>query len=111
VTNCLGCGASLAAVEVLNLNCRQVHDLPPLQLVVREHQSEEKCCPECGLLNQGTFPADINSVVQYGSELKGLMVYLMEGQLLPSERVCQLLGEMLGCEISEATLYNARLRC
>jgi transposase len=111
VVTCLGCGASLAEVEVLNLNCRQVHDLPSLQLVVREHQSEEKCCPDCGVLNQGAFPADVNSVVQYGSELKGLMVYLMEGQLLPSERVCQLLGEVLGCEISEATLYNARLRC
>lgn len=111
VINCLGCGASLAAVEVLNLNCRQGHDLPPMQLVVAEHQSEEKCCPECGVLNQGTFPADVNSVVQYGSELKGLMVYLMEGQLLPSGRVCELLGEVLGCEISEATLYNARLRC
>jgi transposase len=35
----------------------------------------------------------------------------MEGQLLPSERVCQLLGEVLGCEISEGTLYNVRLRC
>ena len=111
VVNCSGCGASLEAVEVLNLNCRQVHDLPPLQLVVAEHQSQEKCCPECGVLNQGRFPADVNSVVQYGSEMKGLMVYLMEGQLLPSKRVCQLLGEVLGCEISEATLYNARLRC
>jgi transposase len=111
VVNCSGCGASLEAVEVVSLNCRQVHDLPPLQLVVTEHQSEEKCCPDCGVLNQGRFPADVNSVVQYGCELKGLMVYLMEGQLLPSERVCQLLGEVLGCEISEATLYNARLRC
>jgi len=86
VVNCSGCGASLEAVEVLNLNCRQVHDLPPLQLVIREHQSEEKCCPEYGVPNQGAFPADVNSVVQYGSELKGLMVYLMEGQLLPSKR-------------------------
>jgi len=111
VVHCLGCGASLEEVEVLNLNGRQVHDLPPMQLVVTEHQSEEKCCPDCGVLNQGAFPADINSVVQYGSELKGLMVYLMEGQLLPSERVCQLLGEVLDCEISDGTLYNARLRC
>ena len=39
------------------------------------------------------------------------MVYLMEGQLLPSERARELLEEVIGCEISEATLYNTRLRC
>lgn len=111
VVDCSGCGASLAAVEVLNLNCRQVHNLPPIQLVVHEHQSEEKCCPHCGVLNQGAFPADVNSVVQYGSDLKGLMVYLMEGQLLPSQRVGELLQEVVGCEISAGTLYNVRARC
>ena len=35
----------------------------------------------------------------------------MEGQLLPSERTRELLQEVVGCEISEATLYNTRLRC
>ena len=48
---------------------------------------------------------------QYGPGLKGLMVYLMEGQLLPSERARELLEEVIGCDISEATLYNTRLRC
>ena len=64
VVKCSVYGASLEAVEVVSLNCRQVHDLPPLQLVVAEHPSEEKCCPECGVLNQCRFPADVNSVVQ-----------------------------------------------
>jgi transposase len=70
-------------------------------------------CPSirCGVLNQGQLPAFVNSLVQYGPGLKGLMVYLMEGQLLPSERAKELLQEMIGCEISEATLYNTRLRC
>ena len=111
VGECAGCGASLESVEVLSMSCRQVHDLPPIKLVVHEHQSEEKCCPGCGVLNQGSFPVAVNSLVQYGPGLKGLMVYLMEGQLLPSERVRELLQEVIGCEISEGTLYNARRRC
>ena len=111
VVGCKSCGASLENVEVLNLRCSQVHELPPIKLVVHEHQSEEKCCPECGVLNQGKLPAFVNSLVQYGPGLKGLMVYLMEGQLLPSERARELLKEVIGCEISEATLYNTRLRC
>jgi transposase len=49
--------------------------------------------------------------VQYGEGIKGLMVYLMEGQLLPSERSKELLEEVFGCHISEGTLYNAREQC
>jgi transposase len=111
VIDCSSCGTSLEFVEVLNLRCSQVQELPPIKLVVHEHQSEEKCCPNCGVLNQGKLPASVNSLVQYGPGLKGLMVYLMEGQLLPSERTKEILKEVIGCEISEATLYNTRLRC
>jgi transposase len=111
VVECKSCGTSLEKVEVLNLRCSQVHELPPIKLVVHEHQAEEKCCPNCGVLNQGKLPAFVNSLVQYGPGLKGLMVYLMEGQLLPSERAKELLQEVIGYEISEATLYNTRLRC
>jgi transposase len=111
VVECTSCGTSLESVEVLNLSCRQVQELPPIKLVIHEHQAEEKCCPHCGILNQGKFPAFVNSLVQYGPRFKGLMVYLMEGQLLPSERARELLEEVIGCEISEGTLYNTRLRC
>jgi transposase len=57
------------------------------------------------------FPADVNSGVQYGSGLKGLMVYLSDYQLLPSERACELLSDVLGCKISEGTIYNSRQKC
>ncbi len=111
VMECEGCGASLAEAAEWEWELRQVHDLPPLALVVSEHQAEVKCCENCGLVNRGKFPADVTNVVQYGSGIKGLMVYLMEGQLLPSERVRELLNEVFGCELSEGTLYNARQQC
>lgn len=111
VEYCEGCGVSLSASDVLSWDLRQVHDLPPLVLEVTEHQAEVKCCDQCGLLNRGKFPADVSKVVQYGSGLKGLIVYLMEGQLLPSDRVCELLSEVFSCELSEGTLYNTRAQC
>jgi transposase len=111
VVDCTSCGRSLETIEVLNLRCHQIHELPRIKLVVHEHQAEEKCCPNCGVMNQGKLPAFVNSLVQYGPGLKGLMVYLTEGQLLPSERAKELLKEVIGCDISEATLYNARMRC
>ena len=86
-----------------------MHDLPPI--VLKEHQAEVKCCNHCGLLNRGKFPADVSNVVQYGSGLKGLIVYLMEGQLLPTERVRELISEIFDCKLSKGTIYNAREYC
>jgi transposase len=111
VDSCEGCGASLTDSEVLSWDLRQVHDLPPLKLEVTEHQAEVKSCEHCGLLNCGKFPTGVSNVVQYGSGVRGLIVYLMDGQLLPSERVRELFSEVFGCELSEGTLYNTRLKC
>jgi transposase len=111
VHECSGCGASLGGVPVEQVLARQVFDIPPIELWVTEHQVEVKCCRECGQRNQGTFPAEASNVVQYGPRVKGVMVYLMEGQLLPSERTCDLLREVLGVKVSEGTLYTTRAQC
>jgi transposase len=88
-----------------------VYDIPPLQLEVREHRAEVKSCPKCGQENHGEFPGEVTNVVQYGPRLKGVMVYLMEGQLLPSARAGEVLSEVLGVKVSEGTLYNVREQC
>lgn len=111
VDQCEGCGALLEQEPVQALYARQVHDIPPVLLQVTEHRGEVKCCPDCGLENQAVFPAGVNSVVQYGARLKGIMLYLMEGQLLPSKRTCELLSDLLGVKLSEGTLYNSRSQC
>lgn len=109
VTACCVCGQSLSEVAVEAWDLRQVQDIAPIQLTVSEHQAEVKCCPQCQTLNRGEFPSHVNSVVQYGASLKGLMVYLLDYQLLPSERVVELLSDVMGCELSEATLYRIHL--
>jgi transposase len=96
VHQCNGCGASLAQEPVKAMWARQVHDLPPIELTVTEHQAEVKTCPHCGVENEAEFPPFVASVVQYGARLKSMMVYLMEGQLLPSARTCEILSDMVG---------------
>ena len=76
-----------------------------------EHQSEQKRCPDCGTLTQAPFPPDVSARVQYGPRLKGLIVYLIDGQLLPSKRVEQWLGDLFECGVSEGTLYRTRTQC
>lgn len=111
VNRCHNCGLSLSSVSAVGYDRRQVHELPPLHLQVIEHQVEVKCCPECAATSRGVFPADVTVPVQYGSGLRGLIVYLMNAQLLPSDRTREVLSEVFGCDISEGTLYNARAQC
>lgn len=111
VTDCDRCGANLEAEPVTQQLFRQVYDIPPLKLEVTEHCVEVKCCPHCGEQNAGEFPSEATTMVQYGPRLKGVMVYLMEGQLLPAGRTCELLEEVLGAKVSQGTLYNVREQC
>lgn len=111
VSECQSCGISLSSSPVIEHELRQVHELPPIRVQVIEHQAEVKCCPDCAMLSRGEFPVDVTNKVQYGSGLRSVMVYLMSAQLLPSERTCEVLSELLNCEVSEGTLYNVREQC
>lgn len=111
VHECNGCGASLAQAPIEKVWARQVHDIPPIKLTTYEHRAEVKNCPHCGVENQADFPPEAQSVVQYGPRLKSMMVYLMEGQLLPSGRTCEILSDIVGVSVSEGTLFNTRSQC
>lgn len=89
---------------------RQVHDLPPLHLVVTEHQAETLICGACGQMTSGIFPKEVVSPVQYGPRLQQLMVYLKQEQLIPYDRSRQFLADLLGVNLSPGTLENAVTR-
>jgi transposase len=103
---CQQCGASLDGAPIQETQRRQVFDLPPLEIKVTEHQAHTCSCPECGHSNRGEFPEYVEHHVQYGPRIKGLATYLMHFQLLPFERVHELMQDLFGASISEGTLQN-----
>jgi transposase len=105
-TQCQQCGHSLAEAPITDIHRRQVLDLPPLKLEVTEHQVQTRCCPHCGHENQAQFPEQVPHRVQYGPSVKALWTYLMHYQLLPFERVCELMGDLFDASLSEGTLHN-----
>ena len=103
---CQHCGASLEEAPITRTERRQVFDLPPLKLEVTEHQAHTRCCPDCGHDNRGEFPQHVAHRVQYGPRIKGSATYLMHYQLLPFERVSEMMQDLFGASLCEGTLQN-----
>jgi transposase len=110
---CRDCGQNLeeAVASSESTERRQVFDLPPIKLEATEHRTVNKVCPACGTLNCGEFPADVAPGVQYGHHLKALAVYLINYQLLPWQRTCELISDLTGQLIAEGTLAAALTEC
>lgn len=105
---CQECGTGLETVEGHTDARRQVYDLPPQKLVVTEHRTEHKCCPNCGLCNLGTFPQEVTAQVQYGPRVKALGVYLLNFQLLPFQRIAGLFADLFDASLSPGMLFCAQ---
>lgn len=103
---CAHCQHPLEGVAGRLKERRQVHDLPEIRLVVREHQVEEVCCPACQQVSRGSFPLGVEAPVQYGAQVRALAVYLHEYQLVPLARVRELLTDVCACEVSEGTVLT-----
>jgi transposase len=104
---CSGCQTLLADhAPVVLRERRQVQELPPLRLLVTEHQALHVRCPACHRVTSGAFPTVAPSRAQYGPRLRALAVYLVEQQLVPYGRVRELLADLLGADLSLGTLVE-----
>jgi len=108
---CPYCNSSLVDVNPQGYTARQVFDIPPVKIEVTEHRAEIKRCPHCGKTGQAEFLAGIEQPVQYGQRIKALATYLTQYQLIPLDRTCELLSDVLDTPISEGTLVNINNRC
>lgn len=111
VNQCAGCGCSLTEQAPDRVERRQVFDLPEPKLEVTEHRAEIKTCA-CGCLNRAAFPPAVTAPVQYGLRVKSVAVYLKEYQLLPFERLAEIMRDLFACgTFSEGTLTNFSADC
>jgi transposase len=102
---CTTCQAPLdETAPVVGYERRQVHELPPVRLLIREHRALHVRCLACAHVSVGGFPAEAPSRAQYGPRLRGLAVYLLEQQLIPYARVRELFADRLGAHVSVGTL-------
>jgi transposase len=107
---CCECGVSLVDTQPRLVASRQVFDLPVLKIEVSEYQVEAKKCPCCKAISKGSFPEDITAPAQYGKRFDAAISYLSVHQMLPYERITQVMDDLFGHPISEGVILNALSR-
>ena len=110
VTECKGCGHSLEHVAPLQVDIRQVFDLPVVRMEVTQHEREVKSCPECHLVQQAEFPFYVTNHVQYGPAITSLVLYWNHAQLIPCERVTEMIKALVDHSMSAGTVVNMTRR-
>jgi len=93
---CEHCASPLSATMRTGVEKRQVFDLPQPRLEVTEHQALAYRCPCCDGVTQAAFPDDVTGHVQYGPRLRAAAVYMNVQQLVPEDRVGDILRDLFG---------------
>ena len=109
---CAVCGTGLAPETSVGHSARQVFDLPePQPLVVIEHRAHDCRCAACGAKTRAPFPDGINAPVQYGATITAFVTYLLHYQLLPEDRLVELLADLFGVKLAAATIARMSRTC
>lgn len=102
---CRCCGNDLREVEGKLEECRQVVDIPKLELIYTEHQLYSKKC-SCGKLVKSDFPRGVNARIQYGSKVMGLVAYLSVRQYISYNRISEFFTDVFSHPLSEGGIQR-----
>ena len=103
-SRCDHCGKQLQTEALVPIR-RQVIDIVKPVIKIIEHLGYETHCT-CGKYHCSEFPAEASAPVQYGSRIKGTLVYLTQQQLLPMQRSAQLVQDLYGVALSTGTVQS-----
>ena len=93
-------------------SARQVFDLPePTPLVVTEHRVHDCRCTGCGARSRASFPDEVKAPVQYGPRIAAVVIYLLHYQLLPEDRLAELMADLFGIRLVAATIARMSRTC
>ena len=109
---CTSCGAAVTPAMSAGHSARQVFDLPePPPLVVTEHRAHDCRCTGCGARSRASFPDEVKAPVQYGPRIAAVVIYLLHYQLLPEDRLAELMADLFGIRLVAATIARMSRTC
>lgn len=101
---CRNCGSSLSGAGSAVEKTRQTVDIPPIRAVWTEYRAYGAQCA-CGCRTVADFPGVAGSPVSYGNNIEGLIAYFHARQYLPFKRMKEMMGDVMGIDISEGGIH------
>ena len=98
-SRCMHCQANLSVAMATSVEARQVFDMPQPRLEVTEHRASIYTCAGCGGVTKAAFPAGVTSHVQYGPLIRAAAIYLNAQQLIPEDRIADIMVDLFGAEL------------
>ncbi len=84
-----------------------VIEVPPIAAKITEHRLHQLDCPHCGETTRAKLPSEV-SAVGYGERLSALVTWLSSDYRQSHGQLQQLLKQLLGIEISVASINRLR---
>ncbi len=109
VSVCDVCGADLRKTPCEHIERRTTIDII-FEKVITHVDAEIKTCTDCGATVKGAFPASMPGPLQYGNGLKAYIINLLICQMVPLNRIQNMVKAMTGVVISPATILKFVLR-
>lgn len=83
----------------------QVTELPHIEAHITEYQCQRALCPECGKATQAALPKEATG--NFGPQLTALIACLTVVCRLPRRVVLELIGQVLGIQLSLGSVQNS----
>lgn len=107
-SSCGRCAHALDPAAVAgDVVARQVFDLPELRVEVTEHQMFALRCAGCDAVTRAEAPAWVSAPAVYGPGVTAAAAYLSAEHHIPMDRICQLLADLVGIEVSPGWVHTA----
>ena len=103
---CECCKEVLESEESVQCEKRQVFDLPEVKMEIKEYQAHSIRCSGCKSITKASFPKGIKTNTQYGANLKSFVSYLNVYQMLPYERIVEMIEDLSSHKIGRGSIYN-----
>lgn len=104
------CGKVITDGKIKGYDKKQVIDIPKIEVKTTEYQAEIVEC-NCGKIHRAKFPTEAKVKVQYGPNIKAIVVYLKHYGFMSYERISEFLEDVINQEISQGTLVNIINEC
>jgi len=101
---CSHCGDALSGDDPAPYRW-QVTEIPPIELIITEHQMHRLACANCGKTTCAKLPSSVTRS-QFGERLSALVNLFMGRYRLSKRQVSQVMSEIFGVKIAASSVVN-----